>query len=201
MYKILSGVPKIHRRQSAALHFDAFADKIGGILGRDGRGENFFAEIIDSEFGICAVSNDESKLYGVAGFKTTEGSLIDGSLDDIQKFYGRLGGFWRGIALSFLERKIEPDRLLMDGIAVIPEMRGQGIGSALLNAIVKEARDRGKSQVRLDVIVNNPKARALYERAGFIAEKSQSLGPLKFVFGFKSATTMVKPCDCGTAAN
>jgi RimJ/RimL family protein N-acetyltransferase len=47
--------------------------------------------------------------------------------------------------------------------------------------------------VRLDVIDTNRRARALYERLGFAVEKTDDIGLLRFVFGFRRSHTMVKP--------
>lgn len=191
-FQILSGIPEQHQRRAAELHFEAFDGKIGGILGRDGRGKDFFADIIDPDFGICAVSADGGALLGIAGFKTVEGSLINGGFGDIKKHYGFIGGLWRGFVLALLERPVEDGRLLMDGIAVEPGERGKGIGSALLNGVFEEAANRRKAEIRLDVIDTNSRARALYERKGFVAGEIQRLGPLRHIFGFSSATTMIK---------
>lgn len=80
----------------------------------------------------------------------------------------------------------------MDGIFVRAEARGLGVGSALLDAIERHAAGSGLKQVRLDVIDENPRARALYARRGFEATSTVSLGMLKPLFGFQSATTMIK---------
>ena len=79
----------------------------------------------------------------------------------------------------------------MDGIFVSNRARGKGVGTALLDAVCAEAKARGYSEVRLDVIDTNPRARALYERQGFVATDTQHLGLLRHVFGFKSSETMV----------
>ncbi len=52
-------------------------------------------------------------------------------------------------------------------IAVAPEYWGRGIGSALLGALIKAARDRGCTAVFLEVREDNPRARGLYLRRGF----------------------------------
>jgi [ribosomal protein S18]-alanine N-acetyltransferase len=52
-------------------------------------------------------------------------------------------------------------------IAVAPGYWGRGIGSALLAALVQEARDRGCTEVFLEVREDNPRARGLYLRRGF----------------------------------
>ncbi|EKD59506.1 MAG: MobC protein [uncultured bacterium] len=47
--------------------------------------------------------------------------------------------------------------------------------------------------MRLDVIDSNWRAKALYLRLGYAVEKTDDIGLLRFAFGFRSATTMVKP--------
>jgi ribosomal protein S18 acetylase RimI-like enzyme len=50
--------------------------------------------------------------------------------------------------------------------AVLPDHRGRGIGTALLEALEREARARGIDRLSLSVERDNP-AVALYERVGF----------------------------------
>ena len=52
-------------------------------------------------------------------------------------------------------------------IAVRPAYWGQGIGSALLDALVTAARDRGCAEVFLEVRADNSRAHGLYRRRGF----------------------------------
>ena len=52
-------------------------------------------------------------------------------------------------------------------LAVLPDCRGQGIGSALLQAVAQRARNLGCCKVTLEVIESNAGARRLYERQGF----------------------------------
>ena len=124
---------------------------------------------------------------------TASGALVDGGLRDMAHIYGWAGALWRGTALSLLERDTVTDTLLMDGIFVAPAARGLGVGTMLLRAIKREAVDLGLSGVRLDVIDTNPRARALYEREGFVAGETEHLGALRHIFGFSSATKMVCP--------
>lgn len=189
-FKIIRGFPEHLRRQAAGLYFKAFEGKIGGILNRDGRGIRFIELVISSRFAISATSSDGSKLLGIAGYKTSDGSLVGGTLTDLASVYGWFGAIWRAIPLSLLERELEEQVLLMDGIAVAEEARGLGIGTKLLHAIIKEAEHQGKNEVRLDVIDTNPRAKALYERNGFIEQKTEKLGPFSFLFGFSASTTM-----------
>ena len=53
-------------------------------------------------------------------------------------------------------------------IAVAPGSWGHGIGSALLGALIDEARRRRCDEVFLEVRKDNPRARGLYLRRGFV---------------------------------
>jgi [ribosomal protein S18]-alanine N-acetyltransferase len=52
-------------------------------------------------------------------------------------------------------------------LAVAPAWWGRGIGTALLLALVEEARKRRYTEVLLEVREDNPRARRLYLRHGF----------------------------------
>ena len=52
-------------------------------------------------------------------------------------------------------------------IAVLPELRGRGMGRRLLDAAMAEARRRGAREMFLEVATGNTPAKALYARAGF----------------------------------
>lgn len=59
-----------------------------------------------------------------------------------------------------------PDEFYLDTLAVMPQHRGKGIGSALLMAMAERARSLGKPAALL-VDKTNPKAEALYRTLGF----------------------------------
>ncbi len=56
----------------------------------------------------------------------------------------------------------------MQTIAVAPERWGKGIGRALLTALLDEARRRGITAMFLEVRSDNPRARDLYQKFGFV---------------------------------
>jgi ribosomal protein S18 acetylase RimI-like enzyme len=187
--RITSGFAETERAAVAALYWEAFARKLNFGLGPMTKGIAFLARVADPRFALCARS-DTGALLGIAGYKTSEGALIGGGFSDLSSIFGLLGATWRAALLSVLERKLESGTLLMDGICVTREARGMGLGTALLRAIKDEASAQNCDDVRLDVIDSNPRAKALYEREGFVAGKTQSLGPLKHLFGFSTATEM-----------
>ncbi len=191
-FTLSRGFREDERPRAAALFWEAFQGKLGPVMRPDGKALAFFAHVADPDFAVTARAQD-GEILGLAGFKTSQGALMGGRLRDLLCFYGWLGTAWRAPLLALLERELEPDVLLMDGIFTTHEARGQGIGTALLDAIANEASARGLARVRLDVIDNNPRARALYERQGFVAKGSETTGPLRHIFGFRSATRMERP--------
>ena len=54
------------------------------------------------------------------------------------------------------------------GISLERAYWGQGIGSAMMSALIDAARRAGYEQVELDVVDNNTRALALYTRFGFV---------------------------------
>ncbi|WP_458791508.1 GNAT family N-acetyltransferase [Yoonia sp. MH D7] len=188
---LTNGIAPEDRAKVAALYWEAFGTKLGRVMRPEWKARAFIEQVLDTDHAICA-HDTHGTLLGVAGFKTYEGALVDGTLRELAQHYGWVGATWRIALLSLLERDTENKRFLMDGIFVDEAARGKGVGSALLRAIIAEGRRRGYAEVRLDVIDTNPRARALYERMGFVAKDTHSLGPLRHLFGFSAATTMVR---------
>lgn len=68
----------------------------------------------------------------------------------------------------------------MFGIAVRSDAQGRGVGDALMRAILAHADGwLGLRRVELDVFVDNDRARALYERHGFVLEGRARLCALR----------------------
>jgi len=183
------GLPEDLRAQAAALYWQAFGAKLGRVMGPDARALRYLDRVIRADHAIVAL--DGGQLLGLVGFKTPQAAFAGGGFADMWAIYGP-GAIWRTGLLHLLERDVDNARFLMDGLCVDQAARGRGVGTALLEAIAIEARRRGYGAVRLDVIDTNPRARALYERQGFVAVKTAGLGVMRHVFGFASATTMVR---------
>lgn len=185
------GLTDDQRVQAARLYWQAFGGKLGLVLGPEPRALTFLQRVIRGDHVIVAMGEDRA-LLGIAGFKTPQGSFASGRAADLTAIYGSFGGLWRRLLLGWLSDEVDNDRFLLDGLCVRPESRSLGLGSALLQAICEEARTRGYQEVRLDVIDTNWRAIALYKRLGFTVTGHQHIGLLRHVFGFTSATTMVR---------
>lgn len=68
--------------------------------------------------------------------------------------------------------KRAPGDWYLQSIAVDPEARGHGVGSALFADAVQRARDAGADRLCLDVEVENHGAQKLYERLGMTREST-----------------------------
>ena len=69
-------------------------------------------------------------------------------------------------------------QLGIKGLAVDPARRREGIGAALIEALVERARGAGIRRLTLRVLSTNPAARALYERAGLRGRRRAARGLL-----------------------
>lgn len=193
------GFREADRADAARIYWQAFGDKLGVVLGPERRALTYLRRVMSAEHAI--VARDRSgRLIAIAGFRSPEGSLAGGSDDDLRAIYGRFGALWRRGALWLLGHEVDNHRFLIDGIAVDHHARGGGAGTALLRALCAEAHLRGYDVARLEVIDRNTRARALYEREGFVATRTHRTGPLRFVFGFAAATTMVRHLGAGAAS-
>ncbi len=185
------GLPGPLRAEAARVYWQAFGGKLGLALGPEARALAYLERTMSADHVIVALDG-AGRLVGLGGFKTPSGSFAGGERRDLQAAYGWFGAAWRAWVLSLLSREIDNTRFLVDGICVVLDMRGQGLGRRLLAALCEEAVARGYQVIRLDVINTNWRARALYEREGFRAVASSPTGWLRYVFGFASSTTMVK---------
>ena len=187
---IEQGLRPAHRAAAAALFWEAFRDKLEAVMQPEVRALAFLRSAVDPAHAISAVAADGA-LMGIVGFKTRSGGFVGGGTRALCSAYGPIGGIWRGLVLSVLDRPVEPGSLMMDGIFVTDTARGQGVGTALLAAIKQKARDFGCTSVRLDVIDRNERARALYVRNGFVAQETSQTGLFGHIFGFQSSTRMI----------
>ncbi len=85
-----------------------------------------------------------------------------GAFDDKGKLLG-----WIDINISNIEELAHIGTIAM---GVRKSSRGQGIGGALLDACVNQARELGLEKLELEVFASNSVARALYKKKGFFEE-------------------------------
>lgn len=149
-FSIVDGFQPDQRDIAIRLFWEAFKGKLHPIMKPERKALRFLNLVVDPAHAISAISSDDT-LIDVAGFKTENGAFVGGELKELCTTYGTIGGFWRSLVLSILERPLNPGTLLMDGIFVGEAARGQGVGSALLSAIKEKASVCGCSKVRFQI--------------------------------------------------
>ncbi|KUH40665.1 MULTISPECIES: GNAT family N-acetyltransferase [Streptomyces] len=182
------GVPAGAERRAADLYWEAFGRKLGPALDPPEKAVPFLAAHLNADRAVCALV--DGRLVGLAGYGLDGRSLTGGSASDVLRAYGHLRGLHRLALLALFERRPAPGQLVMDGIAVDAGVRGRGIGGLLLEEVAAVAAESGCREVRLDVIDTNPRARALYERRGFRAVRTERTPYLRGLLGFGAVTTM-----------
>lgn len=188
--EVRRGVPEGAGERVAELYWEAFGGKLGAALGPADAGRRFIAGHLHTDRAVSVLSG--GRLVGVAGYHLAGRGLVGGDAAAVRAAYGQVRGVWRVFLLALLERTPARGELLMDGIAVDPAERGRGIGGLLLREIEAVAAEQGCRRIRLDVVAENPRARALYERHGFRAVAVRRTPWLRDVLGFGAVTTMHK---------
>ena len=172
------GLPDELRALAVEVFEEAFGAKMStSVRDRDKR-MAFVTRAYSAEHAIVARRGE--RLLGMAGLDSKgepyHGGLVDVSWDPrpYVDLLGWLGAMWAVWGLRLGGYKPKDDEIHLDGIAVAPGARGQGIGTRLLAEVADIARRNGKRFVRLDVVDTNPRAQALYERVGYRVTRVQS---------------------------
>jgi ribosomal protein S18 acetylase RimI-like enzyme len=70
----------------------------------------------------------------------------------------------------------------LEELYVVPALRGQGIGRALLQAAMDAARNEGATQMELGTSEDDAAARALYASLGFTNHEGRPDGPVMLFY-------------------
>ena len=75
-----------------------------------------------------------------------------------------------------------PETIELRRIYVLTSAQGSGLGPALIERAIEDAREAGKTQIALGVHPGNARARAFYERHGFriVGERPFQVGAASF---------------------
>ena len=89
-----------------------------------------------------------------------------------------------GIAVLRLRRSIFEEGLTayLEELYVAPDHRGEGLGTAVLEAVLERSRERGAAWVEVSTSEDDEGARRLYERFGFINREGGPDGPITYMY-------------------
>ncbi len=188
--QIREGLPYPLRWRAAELFYDAFRQKAQALLGSKAHAVSILARDIESDQAIVALRGGD--LAGLAGIQHNRKPFLNVHFSTLVDEYSLFPALYRGFIASFYRRPYRPGELVMDGIAVDERLRGQGVGTRLLQAVIEFAAKHDYHTVRLDVVDTNPKARALYEKMGFVATVTHRYPFTRRWMGFSASTTMIR---------
>jgi ribosomal protein S18 acetylase RimI-like enzyme len=103
---------------------------------------------------LCFQGFDRELAELPGDYAPPEGSLLVARAED-------------GIVACVALRRLDPQTCEMKRLYVRPTQRGLGLGRALAEAVIAEARRIGYVRMRLDTLPSMTEAAALYERLGF----------------------------------
>lgn len=91
-----------------------------------------------------------------------------------------------------VEPPIPQDTWMIENVATLPEYRGRGLVSALLERAVERGRERGFKKAQMAVHIGNEKALKVYEKGGFEITATRTDPEFEVVFGCPGMWTMAR---------
>lgn len=185
-------LPEKYRHQATRLYLASLHEKLMPIFNSQQKALEILASSMNPN--NCHVAVAEDQLVGILGIQTHYSGFITPDTSTMIEAYGVCGGCYRMALLTLMHHATGKYEVYIDGLAVCPEKRGQGIGSHLLHLLQEEAEEEGIKKLSLEVTNDNAGAKALYHRLGFVEVKTTSLWPLNVLvkFPFHSTTLMTK---------
>lgn len=133
---------------------------------------------------------EDGIVLGVALLGTADTSYINFNRQARKRM-----GFWNGFIMQLGYGAIKPkekDGLKLEMLAVSPEARGKGVGTKMLDHLVKLAQHEGFNRLTLEVIDSNEKAKLLYEKKGYKVKRYINTALFTRNMGFKGSFKMQK---------
>ncbi|MBZ4021210.1 hypothetical protein CKO11_01865 [Rhodobacter sp. TJ_12] len=183
------GLERDQRAQAAQLYWDAFGGKLGRVIGPTPKALCYIERVIDPHH-VIAATDETGRVLGVIGFRTRQGAFVAGTKSDLVAVYGLFGAFWRMLALAVLGQDLPLGGVSIDGLAVAAGARGLGLGGMLVTTLCQEVQAQGFSRVRLEVVGENLRARALYDRLGFKVIGRADRWLTAAIFGYRTVVAM-----------
>ena len=132
------------------------------------------------EFGhrihVVGIANDVPVAIGAAWSGASNLAFTLAATRQILGCYGLLAGpgvMARGLRVEGVIPPPPRSCCYVAHLGVLPELRGRGIGEALIGHLLADGKSRGWSFAALDVASTNPRAQALYERLGFVVTRER----------------------------
>ncbi|KRM21159.1 GNAT family N-acetyltransferase [Latilactobacillus graminis] len=118
------------------------------------------------------VYEEDGQVLGlVVGFPEEKEAHID---DALAPLFPQIG--LPATTRFFNDKEARKGEWYLDTLAVAKHAQGQGVGTKLLKALPTILKERGEKVISLSVDLQNPKAKKLYERMGFVKQGDLMIG-------------------------
>ena len=187
--QIQSGIPEQQRITVATIFYESFQDKFARLFGDHRKAIQLISLIIREDRILSALI--DGQVVGFAGLHYKGKHFLKFQITEIVRIYRLIA---LRVMLYFLITSfnvLNTNQLHLEVLAVNEHYRNHGIGTKLLHSTIAFAQQQGLSQIRLEVVNTNPKAKKLYERIGFQKVHDHKIScPFNLLTGFSTITDM-----------
>jgi ribosomal protein S18 acetylase RimI-like enzyme len=176
-------------RRVAAIIDEAFRQKYAALAIDRAAMVDILARSVRPEMARYAYLN--GRPVGVAGMATHRRRFMHLDWRPLRRHYHVIRALIYYLILN-REGPQRRDELKIQSLAVAPRRRGEGIGTALIEAVAAHARDQGYATLSLDVVDTNAGALRLYRRLGFEIVQTTRFYGLARRAGFDAVHHMAK---------
>lgn len=173
--EIRRGVPDELRQAAAVLYWRHFGAQLLPLPVAPRRGIALIRAAMRPQQALVALS-PSGELLGLAGLRDAGGGFLDPAPDSFVAVWGQAGGRLRHLAAALYRPGAATADLVLDGLAIHPLWRRQGIARALVHAATDHARARGHAGLRAEVEARNQAGLAAWRALGFQPLPRQRLG-------------------------
>ena len=165
--QIHQGLYPVHLQNAAQLYFETFRRQVSPILEMRTREQAvaFIRQCINPQNAFTAIF--DGRLVGFAGLQYGDQSFLRLRLSQFVNRFGWLLGRIRFRQAAFFELPLKEGDMRIESIAIDPALRGQGVGTWLLNAVTDFAGKQGFGAVHIDIPDTASDLFKLCRRVGF----------------------------------
>jgi ribosomal protein S18 acetylase RimI-like enzyme len=188
--EIKLGIPEELRHQAAIVCYEGFRAQMELLVGSQQKGIVLLEQSLDLELALMALQ--QGRLVGFVGLQYENRPFFRFERSHFTQELGFLRGLLVYLLFNLFATQILRQEMFINVIVVDASVRGNGIGTSLMQAVFEIAQQNQFHAVVLDVIDTNPDARRLYERLGFKPVRMRKYGYLRNLIGSSAVTTMRK---------
>jgi GNAT superfamily N-acetyltransferase len=164
--QIYRGLHPEYLQSAAKLYLESFRHQISPILGINEQAIAFIQKSFNPQQSLTAML--DGKLAGFAGLRYSGQGFLQLHLSQFVQRFGWLLGRIRFSQAALFEQPLQDEgQVLIESIVVDPALRGQGVGTSLINAVTEFASDKGFHAVHIKVPNTAPDLYNLGRRLGF----------------------------------